>query len=299
MQVKTTTKDPYASLTEQLDASPRLVGSGASEELTASGVRVLLEGAPADAVAHALFDFWSDFERGHSPQLRLLLAALVRSVELWRSIPAAGRGDRHVMEALDRMFASIHADSARLRAALPSGVEEALVEALLVHEERISSSSTPLRRMEMNWTTLASSMVAVWPSTFDRAMAPVLEWSSATWRSGLRYLVCIAFPTADNPWTDEPCLVWDRFGAEDSVAWSRAATDRLEEALDTRHVQRLIESINEHLVGRDDEESRDAAAVCEEILVLRLEEDFAARRRILLQKLLTARPGRFWNDEYG
>jgi hypothetical protein len=299
VKVKNITKDPYASLAEHFEASPCLVGSGAVEDLTTAGAAILLEGAPTDVSAHALFDFWSDFERGHAPQPRLLLAALLRSVEAWRSIPAEGHVDRHVVEALDRMFAAIHATPTRLRGALPSGAEEALVEALLVHVERLSSASTPLRRMEMSWVTLANSMVAMWPSTFDRALAPVLEWSPAMWKSGLRYLVCIAYPTTDNPWTDEPCLVWDRFGADDSVTWVSTQVARLEEALSAEAVRGLLESIDGHLAGRDDEERRDAAIVCEEILVLRLEDDFAARRRILVQKLLTPRPGRFWDDEYG
>ena len=296
--MKTTAKDPYTSLVEHFEASPRLVGSGAAEELTAAGAALLLGGGPVEASAHALFDFWSDFERDRSPQARLLLAALVRSMELWRSIPPAGHVDRHVVEALDRMFIAVHADPARLRAILPSGAEEALVQGLLSYVERLTSSSAPLRRMEMSWVTLANSMVAVWPSSFDRAMAPVLECSPATWRSSLRYLVCIAYPTADNPWSNEPCLVWDRFGADDSVAWASASADRLEQALGAKHVQHLMESITGLFAGQDDEEARDAAAVCEEILVLRLEEGFAARRQILVQKLLTARPGRFWDDEY-
>lgn len=83
------------------------------------------------------------------------------------------------------------------------------------------------------------------------------------------------------------------------MTWASEAIDRLEEALATKRVQGLLESINGHLAGRDDEESRDAAAACEEILVLRLEEDFVARRRVLLHELRTARPGRFWDDEYG
>jgi hypothetical protein len=297
--VMKTTKDAYAALEEHLEASPRLVGSGAAEDLTTSGAAILLEAGPTDALAHVLFDFWSDFEGGPEPQLRMLLAALVRSVEVWRSIPAGGHVDRHVVEALDRMFAAIHAAPARLVGALPSGAEEALVEALLVHVEWLSSSSAPLRRMEMSWVTLTNSMVALWPSTFDRALAPVLEWSPSTWRSGLRYLVCIAYPTTDNPWTDEPCLVWDRFGADDSVTWESTQVARLEEALSAEAVRGFLESIAGHLVGRGDDDARDAANVCEEILVLRLEDDFAARRRILVQKLLTPHPGRFWDDEYG
>lgn len=163
---------------------------------------------------------------------------------------------KDILTALDRMFAAIHAAPARLVGALPSGAEEALVEALLLHVERLSSSSTPLRRMEMSWVTLANSMVAMWPSTFDRALAPVLDWSPGMWRSGLRYLVCIAYPTTDNPWTNEQCLVWDRFGVDDSVTWEGTQVARLEEALSAAAVRSLLESIDAHLAGRDDEETR-------------------------------------------
>lgn len=295
----TVTKDPYSRLLEHFEAAPRLAGSGVGVELTAAGAAVLLEGAVVESLAHALFDFWTDFEHGYWPQARLLLAALTRSVELWRSIPAGAHVDRHVVEALDRMFAAIHPDPARLRAALPPGAEEALLDALLSHIERISSPSTPLHRMEMNWVTLANSMVSVWPTSFDRAMAPVLRCMPTTWRSTLRYLVCIAFPTSDNPWSDEPCLLWDRFGADDPVRWTSATADGLEEALSTQHVESLVAEITGLLADQDEQESREAKAVCEEMLVLRLEEDFAIRRRILIQKLLTPRPGRFWDDEYG
>lgn len=286
-------------LLKALRSEPRLTWHDSMLELTQEGIERLSKSDSHTMISGPLYNLWTELLYEAESKTTLLIHGLARSAELWESFCISAQHqpyDVHSYEAMDRMFSTLWKWPELLNE-VRSNLRDSFRESLVTSVAEISRITSSLSEHNFRWTTLASSVVSLFPSVFSRLFEHLSKPEPSRWMSTFAYFSVLGYPAGMHPWLQESPLLWDRLGLDEGLHWSETTCNSLSELLDPTIVLEKLATMKDWTQNPKDK--RITTQFYEEFELL-LEDGLWDRRcQCLVSRLEDATPAPYWDDEIG